>query len=69
MDADNKILIVDDDENMRDAMRETVSRLGVTVDTAENGKIGYEKATSTLYDLIISDMRMPEIDGDRKSVV
>ncbi len=58
-----KILIVDDDDNMREAMKETVSRMGITVDTAENGRKGYEKATSSLYDLIISDMRMPDIDG------
>lgn len=58
-----KILIVDDDDNMREAMKETVLRMGITVDTAENGRKGYEKATSVLYDLIISDMRMPDIDG------
>ncbi len=63
MNADKKILIVDDDDNMREAMKETVSRMGVAVDVAENGRKGYEKATSRLYDLIISDMRMPDIDG------
>ena len=57
------ILIVDDDDNMREAMKETVMRLGINVETAENGKIGFEKATKKVYDLIISDMRMPEIDG------
>lgn len=61
---ENKIvLIVDDDDNMREAMKETVSRMGITVETAENGRIGYAKATEKTYDLIISDMRMPEIDG------
>lgn len=59
-----KILIVDDDENMREAMRETILRMKVAkVDTAVNGRDGYSKATSDIYDLIISDMRMPEIDG------
>lgn len=57
------ILIVDDDDNMREAMKETVSRLGINVDVAENGRKGYEKATAKVYDLIISDMRMPDIDG------
>lgn len=60
---DKNILIVDDDDNMREAMKETVLRLGVSVDTAENGRTGFEKATKKVYDLIISDMRMPEIDG------
>lgn len=54
---DKNILIVDDDDNMREAMKETVLRLGVSVDTAENGRIGFEKATKKVYDL------------DRKSVV
>ena len=57
------ILIVDDDDNMREAMKETVSRLGINVEVAENGRKGYEKATAKVYDLIISDMRMPDIDG------
>lgn len=63
MSNDKIILIVDDDDNMREAMSETVRRMGITVETAENGKIGYAKATEKTYDLIISDMRMPEIDG------
>ncbi len=63
MNSDKFVLIVDDDDNMRGAMQETVSRMGVNVDVAENGRIGYEKAASKRYDLIISDMRMPEIDG------
>lgn len=57
------ILIVDDDDNMREAMKETVLRLNINVDTAENGRKGFEMATKKVYDLIISDMRMPEIDG------
>jgi two-component system response regulator FlrC len=58
-----KILIVDDDDNMRDAMSETLKRMNLDIDTAYNGKIGYEKALNKSYDLIISDMRMPEMSG------
>lgn len=60
---DKKILIVDDDDNMREALKETVRRMGLIVETAENGREGFEKASARLYDLVISDMRMPEIDG------
>jgi two-component system response regulator FlrC len=61
---ERRILLVDDDDNMREALQETVQRMNVAdVDTAINGRDGYTKATSTLYDLIISDMRMPDIDG------
>ncbi|QAR32493.1 sigma-54-dependent Fis family transcriptional regulator [Geovibrio thiophilus] len=58
-----KVLIVDDDDNMREALKETVRRMGLSVETAENGREGFEKASSRPYDLIVSDMRMPEIDG------
>ncbi len=61
--VNKNILIVDDDDNMREAMKETVLRLNINVDTAENGRKGFEMATKKVYDLIISDMRMPEIDG------
>ncbi len=61
---DRKILVVDDDDNMREAVCETIRRMNVAeVDTAVNGRDGYAKATSSVYDLIISDIRMPDIDG------
>ncbi len=63
MDKEKRILVVDDDDNMREAICETIKRMGITVDTAVNGMDGFEKATNRLYDLIISDMRMPNIDG------
>ena len=36
--VNKNILIVDDDDNMREAMKETVLRLNINVDTAENGR-------------------------------
>lgn len=61
---EKKILVVDDDDNMREAVRETIQRMKIArVDTAANGREGYAKATSDVYDLIISDIRMPDIDG------
>jgi two-component system response regulator FlrC len=59
-----KILIVDDDDNMREAVKETILRMNAAeVVTASGGREGYAKATSDIYDLIISDVRMPDIDG------
>ncbi|MDR2400207.1 MAG: sigma-54 dependent transcriptional regulator [Deferribacteraceae bacterium] len=59
-----KILIVDDDDNMREAVKETILRMNVAeVVTAVSGREGYAKATSDIFDLIISDIRMPDIDG------
>ncbi|MGD9807997.1 MAG: sigma-54-dependent transcriptional regulator [Deferribacterales bacterium] len=61
--SSKKILIVDDDDNMREAMLETVRRMGVVVEYATDGQEGFEKASKNPYDLIISDMRMPNVDG------
>ncbi|PLX69236.1 MAG: sigma-54-dependent Fis family transcriptional regulator [Denitrovibrio sp.] len=61
--SSKRILIVDDDDNMREAMYETVRRMGVQIDTASDGQEGFEKASKKPYDLIISDMRMPNVDG------
>jgi DNA-binding NtrC family response regulator len=33
------------------------------VDVAENGKLGLEKALANIYDLIYTDIKMPEMDG------
>jgi len=59
-----KILIVDDDDNMRTAVETTLRRMGIDVTTAENGKEGLDYATNDHFDLIISDMRMPVMDGE-----
>ncbi|MCX8084457.1 MAG: sigma-54 dependent transcriptional regulator [Calditerrivibrio sp.] len=59
-----KVLIVDDDDNMRSAVQTTLERMGIEVYTAENGKEGLDMATSQSFDLIISDMRMPIMDGE-----
>ncbi len=40
-----------------------LSTAGYDVDTASNGREALEKIHDTVYDLIISDMRMPELDG------
>lgn len=58
-----KILIVEDNENMRDALKLIVTNMQLSVDTAVDGKDGFDKAASNSYDLIISDMRMPNVDG------
>ncbi|MCA1932774.1 MAG: sigma-54 dependent transcriptional regulator [Calditerrivibrio sp.] len=61
---DKKVLLVDDDDNMRVAMQTTIERMGISVTTAENGKEGLDYALKENFDLIISDMRMPIMDGE-----
>jgi len=42
---------------------EALSADGYEVDTARNGREALEKTAARLYDLILSDLRMPEVDG------
>ena len=57
------ILIVDDEYDMRESMRELLSREGYQVDLAENGKTALEKFRKKAYDLVLSDIIMQEMDG------
>lgn len=58
-----KILIIDDERAIRNTLKEILEFEGYTIDLAENGKQGVEKAKSGGYDLIYSDVKMPEMDG------
>ena len=59
----DKILIVDDDEVMRDAIASNLSEKGYDVYTAANGLIAEEIFRKEKSDLVITDVRMPEKDG------
>ena len=61
--ASRPILIVDDEPNMRTALFEALTRQGHAVDMAENGVEALEKYNSNSYDLVITDVRMPRLDG------
>jgi CheY-like chemotaxis protein len=58
-----KILVVEDDDVMRELMRMTLERQGYRVLTAENGVRGFELAYELRPDLIITDIWMPAADG------
>jgi response regulator RpfG family c-di-GMP phosphodiesterase len=57
------ILIVDDNELDRTVIRSTLEKLGCRILLAENGEIGYQIAVTEKPDLILSDCRMPHMDG------
>ena len=59
----SKILIVDDEQSIRRALREILEFEEFEVDEADNGKVALEKAKSEVYDIIFCDIKMPEIDG------
>ena len=58
-----KILIIDDERAIRNTMQEILSFENYEVETAPDGKAGLEKAQKNHYDLIYSDIKMPEMDG------
>jgi CheY-like chemotaxis protein/CRP-like cAMP-binding protein len=58
-----KILLIEDNLEVRENTAEILELSNYDVETAENGKIGVEMAKSLLPDLIICDIMMPELDG------
>lgn len=61
--AQQTILIIDDNEDIRENTAEILSLGGYRTVTAENGKKGVEAALSERPDLIVCDIMMPELDG------
>ena len=58
-----RILIVDDEDDIREFIGYNLRREGYDIYTATNGKEAVEMAVSTLPHLIILDMMMPVMDG------
>jgi len=58
-----KVLIVDDESGMRHMLSVLLEREGYDIETAENGQEGLNKIKSEDYDLVLCDIRMPEMDG------
>lgn len=58
-----KILVIDDERSIRNTIGEVLEMEGHTVKKAENGVQGYEMIEGEAFDLVISDIKMPEMDG------
>lgn len=58
-----KILVIDDERAIRNTLKDILEFEGYAVDVAENGRIGLEMALAAKYDLIYTDIKMPEMDG------
>lgn len=59
-----KVLVVDDEESLLDILRKMLQKFGLTVDVAANGAVALEQISKANYDLIMTDLRMPLMNGD-----
>lgn len=57
------ILLVEDDTMISRMLGLRLRMQGHDIETADNGRIGMEKALAGTYDLVLMDMHMPEMDG------
>lgn len=57
------ILIIDDDDLVRKTLRDLLEFKDYSVDVAENGSLGIEKAKSNLYDVVLLDLNLPDMHG------
>lgn len=60
---DKTILVVDDEVEIADVLGQILGVDGHTVDLAPNGVVALQRLAERTYDLVVSDLRMPEMDG------
>jgi len=58
-----KILVIDDEKSIRNTLREILEYEKFKVDDAPDGMQGIEKISKNKYDIILCDIKMPEMDG------
>ncbi len=58
-----KILVIDDQQSIRKTLREILEYESFEVDEAEDGQKGFDMFNKESYDLILSDIKMPKLDG------
>lgn len=58
-----RILVIEDEEPLRELYSEMFSRKGFTVDAAENGRTGFRMGVTFDYSVVICDLHMPEWNG------
>lgn len=57
------IIIIDDDQYIRELYEEILKEAGYEVDTAKDGLEGFEKLHEGGYDMVVMDVIMPKLDG------
>ena len=59
------VLLADDDVRVRDGLAKVLRKYGFRVETAENGLAAFAEIQQKTYDAIVSDVKMPYMDGMR----
>lgn len=59
------VLVIDDEKMIRELMKQVLRRVDLTVETADDAEGGMAKFDSGAFDLVITDVRMPGVDGRR----
>ncbi len=60
---EKRLLVIDDEENMRHMLSTVLGKAGYIVETAANGHEGLKMTESTIYDFILCDIKMPNMSG------
>ncbi len=58
------ILVIDDEKGILQLMHQALTKYGHNVETADDGQEGIRKFDDGCYDIVITDIRMPGIDGN-----
>ncbi len=65
MSENTRILVIDDDENVRKILSAVLVREGYSVDTAKNGEEAIEKSKRNFYNMALIDIRLPDMEGTK----
>lgn len=58
-----RVLVVDDEASIRDLLSKTLSLAEYDVDVAQDGSMALERMRTASYDLLVTDLKMPGVDG------
>ncbi|MFH1655999.1 MAG: response regulator, partial [Candidatus Omnitrophota bacterium] len=59
----NRILVVDDEQDVVEALFHTLKRCGYEVETALTGEAGIEKTKKSKFDVVLLDINLPDLNG------
>jgi DNA-binding response OmpR family regulator len=64
-DTVRNVLVIDDEQMIRDLLKQALSRMNFQVETAGDADDGMAQFDRGMYDLVITDVRMPGVNGHR----